>query len=135
MGHPGVTSPKGSEFVPMIWGAKSVTASNLQQAKKNGRQLLGFNEPDMGGQPVPAGRVPHRGDPDAGWAVLAAAVRLVRPARHRQGPDRALPYRQRRDRRGPGLPGRTPTGTTAGPRGPATSGGARSPAPGVPCRC
>ncbi|MER7893260.1 sigma-70 family RNA polymerase sigma factor [Micromonospora sp. NPDC094482] len=48
--HPGVTSPKGTEFVPMIWGAKSVTASNLQQAKKNGRYLLGFNEPDMGGQ-------------------------------------------------------------------------------------
>ncbi|MET7705006.1 glycoside hydrolase family protein [Micromonospora sp. NPDC005413] len=48
--HQGVTSPKGAEFVPMIWGAKSVTASNLQQAKKNGRQLLGFNEPDMGGQ-------------------------------------------------------------------------------------
>ncbi|MGW3811397.1 sigma-70 family RNA polymerase sigma factor [Micromonospora sp. NPDC005113] len=50
VGHPGVTSPKGSEFVPMIWGAKSVTANSLQQAKKNGRQLLGFNEPDMGGQ-------------------------------------------------------------------------------------
>ncbi|KAB1946750.1 hypothetical protein F8271_06105 [Micromonospora sp. ALFpr18c] len=48
--HPGVTSPTGAEFVPMIWGAKSVTASNLQQAKRNGRQLLGFNEPDMGGQ-------------------------------------------------------------------------------------
>ncbi|MET7669633.1 glycoside hydrolase family protein [Micromonospora luteifusca] len=48
--HPGVTSPKGAEFVPMIWGAKSVTASNLQQAKRNGRQLLGFNEPDLAGQ-------------------------------------------------------------------------------------
>ncbi|MEV7327610.1 glycoside hydrolase family protein [Micromonospora sp. NPDC093244] len=48
--HPGVTSPKGAEFVPMIWGAKSVTASNLRQASTNGRQLLGFNEPDMGGQ-------------------------------------------------------------------------------------
>ncbi|MEK8104853.1 glycosyl hydrolase [Micromonospora sp. M12] len=31
-------------------GAKSVTATNLQQAKRNGRYLLGFNEPDMGGQ-------------------------------------------------------------------------------------
>ncbi|GAB3932412.1 glycoside hydrolase family protein [Micromonospora vulcania] len=48
--HQGVTTPKGAEFVPMIWGAKSVTANNLQQAKANGRQLLGFNEPDMGGQ-------------------------------------------------------------------------------------
>ncbi|MBQ0905076.1 sigma-70 family RNA polymerase sigma factor [Micromonospora sp. U21] len=86
-------------------------------------------------EPGPAGRVPHRGDPDAGRAALAAPVRLVRPARHGQGPDRALPYRQRRDRRGPRLPVRTLTRTTAGPRGPATSGGARSPAPGVPCRC
>ncbi|MGC4750666.1 glycoside hydrolase family protein [Micromonospora sp. DT201] len=48
--HQGVTSPKGAEFVPMIWGAKSVTASNLQRAKQNGRQLLGFNEPDLAGQ-------------------------------------------------------------------------------------
>ncbi|MFC0508984.1 sigma-70 family RNA polymerase sigma factor [Micromonospora costi] len=50
VGHPGVTSPKGAEFVPMIWGAKSVTADNLRQARANGRYLLGFNEPDMGGQ-------------------------------------------------------------------------------------
>ncbi|MEU8421332.1 glycosyl hydrolase [Micromonospora sp. NPDC048835] len=48
--HQGVTSPQGTEFVPMIWGAKSVTASNLQQAKQNGRYLLGFNEPDLKGQ-------------------------------------------------------------------------------------
>ncbi|WCN79270.1 glycoside hydrolase family protein [Micromonospora sp. LH3U1] len=48
--HQGVTSPKDAEFVPMIWGAKSVTATNLQQARKNGRYLLGFNEPDMNGQ-------------------------------------------------------------------------------------
>lgn len=48
--HSGVTSPKGAEFVPMIWGAKSVTATNLQQARKNGRYLLGFNEPDLKGQ-------------------------------------------------------------------------------------
>ncbi|MEU5964188.1 glycoside hydrolase family protein [Micromonospora parva] len=48
--HASVTSPKGVEFVPMIWGAKSVTASNLEKAKSNGRYLLGFNEPDMNGQ-------------------------------------------------------------------------------------
>ncbi|WFE99867.1 glycosyl hydrolase [Micromonospora sp. WMMD964] len=48
--HQGVTSPKGAEFVPMIWGAKSVTATNLQQAKQNGKYLLGFNEPDLKGQ-------------------------------------------------------------------------------------
>ncbi|WP_232533988.1 glycoside hydrolase family protein [Plantactinospora sp. KBS50] len=50
VGHQGVTTPKGTEFVPMIWGPGSLTASNLRQAKANGRYLLGFNEPDMGGQ-------------------------------------------------------------------------------------
>lgn len=34
------------EFVPMIWGAKDVTKENLRLAKKSGRILLGFNEPD-----------------------------------------------------------------------------------------
>ncbi|MFG2050868.1 glycoside hydrolase family protein [Micromonospora sp. NPDC048935] len=48
--HPGVTGPKTAEFVPMIWGAKSVTAGNLQKAAQNGRYLLGFNEPDLKGQ-------------------------------------------------------------------------------------
>jgi hypothetical protein len=37
-------------FVPMIWGASSVTASALAQAKSNGDHLLGFNEPDMSSQ-------------------------------------------------------------------------------------
>ncbi|WP_432050932.1 sigma-70 family RNA polymerase sigma factor [Verrucosispora sp. NA02020] len=48
--HPGVTTPRGSEFVPMIWGADSVTAANLRQARQNGKYLLGFNEPDLNGQ-------------------------------------------------------------------------------------
>ncbi|MFG1914781.1 glycoside hydrolase family protein [Micromonospora sp. NPDC048898] len=48
--HPGVTSPRNAEFVPMIWGARSVTAGNLQKARQNGRHLLGFNEPDLKGQ-------------------------------------------------------------------------------------
>jgi hypothetical protein len=38
------------EYVPMIWGAKSVTAATLSQARSEGRTLLGFNEPDLGGQ-------------------------------------------------------------------------------------
>jgi hypothetical protein len=46
----GVTGPSGVEFVPMIWGASSANASTLATAKKNGKVLLGFNEPDMGGQ-------------------------------------------------------------------------------------
>ncbi|MEE1799062.1 glycoside hydrolase family protein [Streptomyces sp. NPDC101062] len=46
----GVTKPAGTEFVPMIWGAGSVTDAQLSQAKAQGTQLLGFNEPDMAGQ-------------------------------------------------------------------------------------
>jgi hypothetical protein len=40
----------GAEYVPMVWGAASVTASNLNRAKASGRVLLGFNEPDLAGQ-------------------------------------------------------------------------------------
>ncbi|HEX5117061.1 MAG TPA: sigma-70 family RNA polymerase sigma factor [Pseudonocardiaceae bacterium] len=46
----GITAPKGVEFVPMMWGAASVTAANLAQAEQDGTELLGFNEPDMSGQ-------------------------------------------------------------------------------------
>ena len=48
--HSGVTTPSGVNFTPMIWGAASVTASNLAQAKAAGPYLLGFNEPDMSAQ-------------------------------------------------------------------------------------
>ncbi|WP_329181680.1 glycoside hydrolase family protein [Streptomyces sp. NBC_01477] len=46
----GVAQPPGVEFVPMIWGAGSVTDANLAQAAQHGTELLGFNEPDLGGQ-------------------------------------------------------------------------------------
>ncbi|MFC9253475.1 glycoside hydrolase family protein [Amycolatopsis thailandensis] len=46
----GVAKPAGTEFVPMIWGAGSVTPQNLATAKAQGSTLLGFNEPDMSGQ-------------------------------------------------------------------------------------
>ncbi|MEV7085135.1 glycoside hydrolase family protein [Streptomyces sp. NPDC093085] len=49
-GTGGVTRPAGTEFVPMIWGAGSVTDAELSQARQQGSQLLGFNEPDMAGQ-------------------------------------------------------------------------------------
>jgi hypothetical protein len=39
--------PATVEFVPMIWGARSVTDGNLAQAKRDGSVLLGFNEPDL----------------------------------------------------------------------------------------
>lgn len=45
-----IASPSGTEFVPMIWGSGSVTASTLAQAKQQGTELLGFNEPDMSSQ-------------------------------------------------------------------------------------
>ncbi|MER6695153.1 glycosyl hydrolase [Streptomyces minutiscleroticus] len=45
-----VTAPAGVEFVPMIWGPGSVTDAELDQAKRQGTTLLGFNEPDHPGQ-------------------------------------------------------------------------------------
>jgi RNA polymerase sigma factor (sigma-70 family) len=46
----GTTAPAGVSYVPMIWGAASVTAANLAQVKTEGSVLLGFNEPDNSGQ-------------------------------------------------------------------------------------
>jgi RNA polymerase sigma factor (sigma-70 family) len=49
--HSGITAPAGVQFVPMIWGAASVTASNLATAEQDsGGALLGFNEPDVSNQ-------------------------------------------------------------------------------------
>ncbi|MET8830008.1 glycosyl hydrolase [Streptomyces sp. NPDC004610] len=45
-----VARPEGVEFVPMIWGAGSVTDAELNAARQEGTTLLGFNEPDHGGQ-------------------------------------------------------------------------------------
>ena len=44
--HPGIASRRGVGFVPMIWGAGSVTAANLRHVRRESRFLLGFNEPD-----------------------------------------------------------------------------------------
>jgi hypothetical protein len=49
-GSSGITKPSGVEYVPMIWGSRSVTTATLAQAKARGRTLLGFNEPDMAAQ-------------------------------------------------------------------------------------
>jgi Glycosyl hydrolase catalytic core len=48
--HPGITSPRGVHFVPMIWGAGSVTPATLHEVRHEGPDLLGFNEPDMASQ-------------------------------------------------------------------------------------
>jgi hypothetical protein len=49
-GHSGIKSPRGVQFVPMIWGAASVTRANLREARHEGHYLLGFNEPDSASQ-------------------------------------------------------------------------------------
>jgi hypothetical protein len=44
-------APASAQFVPMIWGAKSVTATELNRARSSGATtLLGFNEPDFDSQ-------------------------------------------------------------------------------------
>jgi hypothetical protein len=45
-GKGGIKPPRGVEFVPMIHDAGSVTNKELGLAKKQGKNLLGFNEPD-----------------------------------------------------------------------------------------
>jgi RNA polymerase sigma factor (sigma-70 family) len=45
----GVTAP-GVSYVPMIWGAASVTSATLAEVRRDGHVLLGFNEPDLGSQ-------------------------------------------------------------------------------------
>jgi RNA polymerase sigma factor (sigma-70 family) len=45
-----VPGPADVEFVPMVWGKDNVTDATLKQAKSEGDELLGFNEPDMGAQ-------------------------------------------------------------------------------------
>ncbi|MER6531809.1 glycosyl hydrolase [Streptomyces sp. NPDC001508] len=42
-----VAAPAGVEYVPMIWGPGSVTDERLGQAAREGKALLGFNEPDL----------------------------------------------------------------------------------------
>jgi hypothetical protein len=43
----GVSGPGRSGFVPMIWGAGSVTPAELARARNAGPYLLAFNEPDL----------------------------------------------------------------------------------------
>src|SRR2546421_6719521 len=45
-----IVAPQGVEFVPMIWGAKSVDQATLGRVRTQGRALLGFNEPDFASQ-------------------------------------------------------------------------------------
>jgi hypothetical protein len=46
----GIATPPGMQFVPMIWGSSQVKAVTLSAARREGRILLGFNEPDVATQ-------------------------------------------------------------------------------------
>jgi Glycosyl hydrolase catalytic core len=46
----GIAGPPGVQFVPMIWGAGSVTQATLSEVAHEGHVLLGFNEPDLSSQ-------------------------------------------------------------------------------------
>jgi RNA polymerase sigma factor (sigma-70 family) len=71
-----VPGPSGVEFVPMVWGKANVTDATLAQAKSEGKVLLGFNEPDMGGQANMSVE-----DALAAWPKLeATGMRLGSPA-------------------------------------------------------
>ncbi|MFI6071098.1 sigma-70 family RNA polymerase sigma factor [Actinoplanes sp. NPDC051343] len=71
-----VPGPSGVEFVPMIWGKQNVTDATLKQAKSEGTELLGFNEPDQGGQANMSVE-----DALAAWPKLeATGMRLGSPA-------------------------------------------------------
>ena len=71
-----VTKPAGVDFVPMIWGPGSVTDAELGQAAKEGRELLGFNEPDS---PTQANMSPEQALDQ--WPRLeATGLRLGAPA-------------------------------------------------------
>jgi hypothetical protein len=45
-----IAAPASVSYVPMIWGAANVNSATLAQVKTEGSTLLGFNEPDQGGQ-------------------------------------------------------------------------------------
>ena len=71
-----VPGPAGVEFVPMAWGKANVTDATLAQAKREGSELLGFNEPDMAGQANMS-----VDDALAAWPKLeATGMRLGSPA-------------------------------------------------------
>ncbi|MGD0874581.1 MAG: glycosyl hydrolase [Acidimicrobiales bacterium] len=48
--HDDIATPRGTQFVPMVLDASSVTAAALAQAEQSGPALLTFNEPDLNTQ-------------------------------------------------------------------------------------
>ena len=46
----GIVAPAHVSFVPMIWSAADVNAATLDEVRREGHILLGFNEPDLWSQ-------------------------------------------------------------------------------------
>lgn len=78
-----IGTPAGVEFVPMIWGAKSVTTATLSRVRGQGHALLGFNEPDFGSQ----ANMPVAQALDLWPQLMATGLRLGSPAPATRAPD------------------------------------------------
>jgi hypothetical protein len=78
-----IKQPAGVEFVPMVWGAKSVTAETLSRARGQGHTLLGFNEPDFASQ----ANMSVTQALDLWPQLMAAGMRLGSPAPATHAPD------------------------------------------------
>ncbi|MFI6268009.1 sigma-70 family RNA polymerase sigma factor [Micromonospora zamorensis] len=81
--HPGISTPRGVTFVPMIRSAENVTATELARARAAGPDLLTFNEPDM---PEQANMTVEQAL-DLWPQLMATGSRLGSPAVAWGGPD------------------------------------------------
>ncbi|MEU7849518.1 sigma-70 family RNA polymerase sigma factor [Micromonospora parva] len=81
--HPGISTPRGATFVPMIRSAENVTATELARAKAAGPYLLTFNEPDL---PEQANMTVEQAL-DLWPQLMATGSRLGSPAVAWGGPD------------------------------------------------
>ncbi|GLZ57141.1 sigma-70 family RNA polymerase sigma factor [Micromonospora sp. NBRC 107095] len=81
--HPGISTPRGATFVPMIRSAENVTATELARARAAGPYLLTFNEPDL---PEQANMTVEQAL-DLWPQLMATGSRLGSPAVAWGGPD------------------------------------------------
>ncbi|MEV4386151.1 sigma-70 family RNA polymerase sigma factor [Micromonospora sp. NPDC049580] len=81
--HPGISTPRGGTFVPMIRSAENVTAAELARARAAGPYLLTFNEPDL---PEQANMTVEQAL-DLWPQLMATGSRLGSPAVAWGGPD------------------------------------------------
>jgi hypothetical protein len=78
-----IGKPAGIEFVPMIWGAKSVNPATLSRVRSQAHALLGFNEPDFGSQ----ANMSVSQALDLWPQLMATGLRLGSPAPATHAPD------------------------------------------------